>query len=313
MAFPLERAATNIARKQGIDPDLFLRLIQAESSGNVDALSPSGAIGYTQLMPRTAAGLGVDPNKPRQNLQGGARYLKQQLDRFGGDERLALAAYNAGPGAVEKYGGVPPYQETQNYIAKILGGQAPQAPQAPQVPQQQADSYDASGVRSRIMSAISSGNTSDLLGAVRERRQQNVTHPATAINNASIMNAQSQMTGAQASAPNRDGVVEAFYDPLGQYDNGQFSTEGIGEHSDHVHVSYSDPNAALAGIELAESLGLIVRENPYRDPVDRVHTDESWHYQDFPGTFNGRKLGKAIDVSGKPYLMAEFFRRTTGT
>jgi soluble lytic murein transglycosylase-like protein len=80
-------------------------------------------MGLTQLMPATAASLGVtDPYDPVQSLDGGARYLRQMLDRFGGDPAKALAAYNAGPGAVARFGGVPPYQETQNYVRNILGG-----------------------------------------------------------------------------------------------------------------------------------------------------------------------------------------------
>jgi soluble lytic murein transglycosylase-like protein len=112
--------ARMIAIEEGVDPDLFLRLIGAESSFNPDAVSSKGATGLAQLMPGTAAELGVDPTDPIQNLRGGARYLRQQLDEFG-DPVLALAAYNAGPGNVRKYGGVPPFAETQNYVAKIMG------------------------------------------------------------------------------------------------------------------------------------------------------------------------------------------------
>jgi soluble lytic murein transglycosylase-like protein len=112
--------ATAIAREEGVDPDLFLRLIQQESSFNPDAVSSAGAIGLGQLMPDTAADLGVDPYDAEENLRGSARYLRQQLDEFG-DTRTALAAYNAGPGNVRKYGGIPPFEETQNYVSKILG------------------------------------------------------------------------------------------------------------------------------------------------------------------------------------------------
>lgn len=108
------------ARKYGIPTDLFNRLVQQESNWNPKALSPVGAIGLAQLMPQTAKRLGVNPRDPKQNLDGGARYLKQQYQKFG-SWRLALAAYNAGPKAVEKYSGVPPYSETRNYIKKILG------------------------------------------------------------------------------------------------------------------------------------------------------------------------------------------------
>ncbi len=109
------------AREAGIDPVLFQALVWQESRGRPDAQSPVGAYGYTQLMPATARELGVDPRDPQQNLLGGARYLKQQLDRFGGDQRKALAAYNAGPGNVQKYGGIPPFAETQGYVRNILG------------------------------------------------------------------------------------------------------------------------------------------------------------------------------------------------
>ncbi len=113
-------AARNAARKHGIPEDLFLRLVQQESGWNSGARSHKGAIGLAQLMPATARGLRVDPHDPHQNLDGGARYLRMQYDAFR-DWRLALAAYNAGPEAVTRHGGVPPYRETQNYVRVILG------------------------------------------------------------------------------------------------------------------------------------------------------------------------------------------------
>ncbi|HEV7495143.1 lytic transglycosylase domain-containing protein [Baekduia sp.] len=112
---------TAAATKYGIDPALLKGLIRQESNFNASAQSGAGAQGLTQLMPGTASSLGVDPSDPAQAIEGGAKYLKQQLDRFGGDPSKALAAYNAGPGAVAKYGGVPPYAETQNYVQKVLG------------------------------------------------------------------------------------------------------------------------------------------------------------------------------------------------
>ena len=113
------------ATRNGIDPALLKGLVAQESGFDPNARSGAGAVGLTQLMPGTAAALGVtDPTDPAQSLQGGARYLREQLDRFGGDERLALAAYNAGPGAVSKYGGVPPYAETQGYVNKVLANAA---------------------------------------------------------------------------------------------------------------------------------------------------------------------------------------------
>ena len=108
------------ARKHGVPEDLFLRLVQQESGWNPNAKSRKGALGLAQLMPATARRLRVNPRDPRQNLEGGARYLRMQYEKFG-SWRLALAAYNAGPEAVEKYSGVPPYRETRNYVRRIWG------------------------------------------------------------------------------------------------------------------------------------------------------------------------------------------------
>ena len=112
--------AKSAAARHAIPEDLFLRLVQQESGWNPQATSVKGATGLAQLMPGTAEVLGVDPGDPAQNLEGGARYLRQMYDRFG-SWRLALAAYNAGPEAVEKYDGIPPYQETMNYVRSIYG------------------------------------------------------------------------------------------------------------------------------------------------------------------------------------------------
>lgn len=118
---PYLAMAREAALLHEVPVDLFLKLVQQESNWNAKAKSHKGALGLAQLMPGTARALRVDPLDPRQNLEGGARYLKQQYQKFG-SWRLALAAYNAGPHAVEKYGGVPPYKETRNYVRKILGG-----------------------------------------------------------------------------------------------------------------------------------------------------------------------------------------------
>ncbi|OZA16660.1 MAG: lytic transglycosylase [Rhodobacterales bacterium 17-64-5] len=108
------------AQKHGVPEDLFLRLVQQESGWNPAAVSDKGATGLAQLMPETAADLGVDITDPEANLDGGARYLRALYDRFG-TWKLALAAYNAGPAAVEAYDGIPPFAETESYVEAILG------------------------------------------------------------------------------------------------------------------------------------------------------------------------------------------------
>lgn len=109
------------SEKHGVDPMLVHAVISAESGFNESAVSSKGAMGLMQLMPSTAAQLGVyNPYNPEQNVDAGVRYLRHLIDRFGGDYRLAVAAYNAGPGSVEKYGGVPPIPETRRFVEKVF-------------------------------------------------------------------------------------------------------------------------------------------------------------------------------------------------
>ena len=109
--------------REGVDEDLIRAVMEAESGFRADAVSKAGAMGLMQLMPGTARGLGVkDPFDPAANVAGGAKYLRTMLDRFE-SVPLALAAYNAGPGAVEKYGGVPPYAETKSYVSRVMAAQ----------------------------------------------------------------------------------------------------------------------------------------------------------------------------------------------
>lgn len=118
----LEAAFLEASRTYGVPVGLIRSVAKAESNFNPRAVSRAGAIGVMQLMPGTARSLGVsDPFDARQNIMGGTKYLKQNLERFGGDVSLALAAYNAGPGSVEKYGGIPPYSETVDYVRKVTG------------------------------------------------------------------------------------------------------------------------------------------------------------------------------------------------
>ncbi len=128
---PYEASIAEHSQRQQVAADLVRAVIQVESAFNPMAVSSKGAMGLMQLMPATAAELGVgNPFDPDQNIRGGVTYLKRLLDRYDGNVELALAAYNAGMGNVEKYGDVPPFKETRNYVKKITGA-APPAPVKP--------------------------------------------------------------------------------------------------------------------------------------------------------------------------------------
>ncbi len=130
--YDLEDIARRTAASYNLPPEIFLRLINTESGFNPNAVSPKGATGLTQLMPDTAREMGVtNINDITQNIEGGARYLKKMVDKYDGNMELALAAYNAGPGNVDKFNGVPPFAETQNYLFKMLGRQPSQPEQMP--------------------------------------------------------------------------------------------------------------------------------------------------------------------------------------
>ena len=119
----LENVIYSMGQKYGVDPSLIKQVVKAESGFDSNATSQAGAMGLMQLMPGTAASYGVqNAYDAVQNLDGGTHFLKDLLDRFGGNIPLSLAAYNAGPGAVDKYQGVPPYKETQAYVQKIMAG-----------------------------------------------------------------------------------------------------------------------------------------------------------------------------------------------
>jgi hypothetical protein len=120
------------ADRHGLDPELLTAMMEVESAFDPRAVSPKGARGLLQLMPATATRFGVgDPFDPAQNVEGGARYMSWLMQRFEGQPELALAGYNAGEGAVERHGGIPPFPETRHYVARVLHGARSLAPAAP--------------------------------------------------------------------------------------------------------------------------------------------------------------------------------------
>ena len=143
------------ARRHGIDVGLLRAVAWTESRGRNDAVSPKGARGVMQLMPATAAELGVDPRDPVANINGGAAFLARQLATFR-DVPLALAAYNAGPGAVLRYRGVPPFAETRDYVQKIMRRWSPAAglPAAPSVPEPQSNTKPLATAKPQPMMLI---------------------------------------------------------------------------------------------------------------------------------------------------------------
>jgi hypothetical protein len=267
------KQADAVARKYGIPRALFRKLIQAESGWNPNAVSPAGAMGLGQLMPATAKGLGVDPRDPMQNLDGAARYLSGQFKRFKKWD-LALAAYNAGPGAVEKYGGIPPYKETQGYVRKITaggvgnvlkGGQPAQAPVVRQTTSSPAIPQQAFGTLNEIFQRVGL-NPLKIVGDLPLSVPGRGAAPPSAATPAAP--AQTLPKGKVPRLPKLD--------------------------------------LALHLIQKAQEMGLTVRENPYVDGVDPVHVKGSDHYR-VVGKRGGKKVGAGADVSGDPAAMRAFF------
>ncbi|MFT4034775.1 MAG: lytic transglycosylase domain-containing protein [Patulibacter sp.] len=161
---PYASEITAAATKYDLDPALLAGLVKQESGFDPSIRSAAGATGLTQLMPATAKALGVtDATDPAQSLEGGAKYLREQLDRFGGDERLALAAYNAGPGAVQRYGGIPPYPETQHYVTAVLANRDTYAATADAAA---TTAVGLGGAGGTSLAALTAANGSNLTGTI---------------------------------------------------------------------------------------------------------------------------------------------------
>jgi hypothetical protein len=193
--------AVSYARRYGLDPEIFVRQMMQESGMNPDAVSPKGALGIAQIMPATARnpGYGVrpieDPTDPEEGLRFGAEYMRAMLDEFGGNYGLALAAYNAGAGAVKKAGGIPPFQETQNYVATILGGKM-----KPSTPGGLSMGAQGSMPSEDLMLGIPEDTSrEDLLESLVGRfRNENSPEHAEMLSRLAAMSGQGSMSGAQS-------------------------------------------------------------------------------------------------------------------
>jgi hypothetical protein len=268
----LEAAARRTAKRHGIPLPLFRKLISAESGWNPNAVSPAGAIGLAQLMPATAKGLGVDPRDPIQNLEGAARYLSSQYKRFGKWD-LALAAYNAGPGAVEKHGGIPPYRETQAYVKKITSGVASKSLKGGQSAPAPAGRQATSPL----------GIPQQAFGTLNELFTRVGLQPLSIVGDLPVS------VPGRGPVPSTAAAAPALPPPL-KAPKGKIPRVDL----------------ALHFIQKAQEMGLTVRENPYVDGVDPVHVRGSDHYRVI-GKRNGKKVGAGMDVSGDPKKMRAFF------
>lgn len=208
--------AASIAREYGLNPEIFVRQMMQESGLNPDAVSPAGAVGIAQIMPDTARdpGYGIAPisdrRDPESSLRFGAQYMRAMLDKYG-DYGLALAAYNAGPGAVDKAGGIPPFEETQNYVSKILGGSM-----QPDVPGGLSMGIPASSMPSEelMMGTTQDEDTEALLRSVLGRfNPENQEEQASALARFTAMNAQGPGSMAQGEKTGIFSLPEARSTP----------------------------------------------------------------------------------------------------
>lgn len=180
-ANPLDPVIAVASKKYGISPQLVKAVSHVESGERTGLVSPKGAIGPMQLMPATAMGLEVDPTDPVQNIDGGTKYLAQMMERYGGNKELALAAYNAGPDAVDRYKGIPPYPETQKYVKRVLEreqrlmGSAPPKPETPQ--QRQASWAEIAQRYQKAKNGKDEGEWKDLRKLINQRIKSKMQDP----------------------------------------------------------------------------------------------------------------------------------------
>lgn len=276
---PYQTYANQTAKRYGVDPRLVSAVIQQESGWNPSAKSPAGALGLMQLMPGTARGLGVDPMNWQQNIDGGVRYLADQIKRFGSPE-LALSAYNSGPGGAESEGRVEGFKETQEYVRRIManlgggsGGPAPSAgggsflsgaaPPPGVMPGQ--DFYGG------ILSAIGQRGPAQhkaLLGAILGQ--------------------------------GRSGTAQSAPAPMG---GGGAAYAGGGP----TAASSYGAQAMVEVINRAKAMGLAVSENPFVGDQVGKHTEGSHHYRTL-GYVDARPVGGGSDIGGDPQKLKALFQ-----
>jgi hypothetical protein len=273
-----KRAIKRAARREGVDPNILVAQLRAESGLNPNAVSPAGARGIAQFMPGTAPSYGVDlyDGDWRDDVRGAAKFMAENLKTFGGDYKKALAAYNAGPGAVQKYGGVPPYAETQAYVQKILegAGGAPR-PNSGRPPRERSQPADPLAV-----TVPGSKGGIDKMAALAYF--QNRHEPGALL----------QL--AQARKPATPDRTQVYMGEGGNPNRRSRNSETGGPRETNI----------IRILKLAERMGLHVGEHPKFDPVDPVHSTTSHHYANRSGTG-----GDAGDVSGPTELMRKFARR----
>ena len=251
----IDSIMTDAAAEYNVPVNLIHAVAQAESGYNQDARSEAGAIGVMQLMPGTAEGLGVDPTDLRGNIYGGAKYLRQLMDTFGGDIQKVIAAYNAGPGAVQKYGGIPPYEETQNYVQKVMGN---------------LDGYDLGGSGDVPVQVRSlADDAAPFIGVTMDNGTEGCVEAVTKIGaNSSAFLAQELKNGVV----NVDRLVEDAGDNVIAFDPNQLEEGDVivyGDESDpQRHVVLYDGKGGYIGN--SSSRNLVVHESDYNQMGD-------WH------------------------------------
>lgn len=309
------RAAKQVADgKNDPSPSLLLALIGSESGGDANALSPAGAQGLTQLMPGTARGLGVKNSyDPWQNVLGGARYLEAQLDKFDRPD-LALSAYNSGPGGSESSGRVEAFAETQNYVRKVLAlaERYSAADKGFDVPSLGKTVEASSGHISDVPSPVPQPEESGMGVSYRDPNQLDLSSIGGLAFTAGVGPLSERVATQEpieqvAPRPSLAELSGRLSAPEQALVNDLQPGEAAMVEQAAVKGGPMGAKAMLAVIAEARRRNLSVRENPYTDPVDPVHTEGSHHYQTFSGKYNGRRLGRGADISGDPAQMAGLF------